>query len=124
MDIPDIEINYKKTESFVAPTPFNTPINAPNFPSSQRPSLPTMPEDQTLTRETSSQVVNNLTNNDTLISDQEIHSSAAERAYFYIQSLPEEIQTRIIGLKGIQIRHSELEAKFNQEVFELEKKNT
>lgn len=51
----------------------------------------------------------------------QLHSLIGKKST-YIKSLPNEVQTRINGLKSIQLRHSKLEKKFNQDVFELEKR--
>jgi nucleosome assembly protein 1-like 1 len=40
----------------------------------------------------------------------------------YVESLPAEVRNRITGLKGIQVEHSKLEARLQEEVLELEKK--
>lgn len=40
----------------------------------------------------------------------------------YIESLPPNIQRRVAGLKGVQKEHAKLEAQFQEEVLELEKK--
>ncbi|KAL1886034.1 histone chaperone [Ceratocystis pirilliformis] len=40
----------------------------------------------------------------------------------YIESLPASVRRRVAGLKGIQQEHSKLEAQFQEEVLELEKK--
>lgn len=40
----------------------------------------------------------------------------------YIESLPPTIQRRVAGLKGVQKDHAKLEAQFQEEVLELEKK--
>lgn len=40
----------------------------------------------------------------------------------YIESLPDEVKRRVSGLKGIQKEHSKLEAEFQEEVLQLEKK--
>lgn len=40
----------------------------------------------------------------------------------YIESLPTEVKRRVAGLKGIQKEHSKLEAEFQEEVLQLEKK--
>lgn len=44
------------------------------------------------------------------------------RSSGYIESLPPVIRRRITGLKGIQKEHSKLEAEFQEEVLQLEKK--
>jgi nucleosome assembly protein 1-like 1 len=40
----------------------------------------------------------------------------------YVESLPAPIRRRVDGLKGVQKEHSKLEAQFQEEVLELEKK--
>lgn len=40
----------------------------------------------------------------------------------YIESLPASVRRRVAGLKGIQKEHSKLEAEFQEEVLQLEKK--
>lgn len=40
----------------------------------------------------------------------------------YIESLPAPVRRRVAGLKGVQKEHSKLEAEFQEEVLELEKK--
>lgn len=44
------------------------------------------------------------------------------RSSGYIESLPTEVKRRVSGLKGIQRDHSKLEAEFQEEVLQLEKK--
>lgn len=44
------------------------------------------------------------------------------RSSGYIESLPPVVRRRVAGLKGIQKKHAELEAQFQEEVLELEKK--
>ena len=44
------------------------------------------------------------------------------RSSGYIESLPPAVRRRVAGLKGIQKEHSKLEAQFQEEVLELEKK--
>ena len=44
------------------------------------------------------------------------------RSSGYIESLPAPIRRRVAGLKGIQKDHSKLEAEFQEEVLQLEKK--
>lgn len=40
----------------------------------------------------------------------------------YIESLPANVRRRVAGLKGVQKEHGKLEAQFQEEVLELEKK--
>lgn len=44
------------------------------------------------------------------------------RSSGYIESLPVSVRRRVAGLKGIQKEHSKLEAEFQEEVLQLEKK--
>lgn len=44
------------------------------------------------------------------------------RSSGYIESLPAPVKRRVSGLKGIQKEHSKLEAEFQEEVLQLEKK--
>jgi nucleosome assembly protein 1-like 1 len=44
------------------------------------------------------------------------------RSSGYIESLPTPVRRRVAGLKGVQKEHSKLEAEFQEEVLQLEKK--
>ena len=44
------------------------------------------------------------------------------RSSGYVESLPAPVKRRVTGLKGIQKEHSKLEAEFQEEVLQLEKK--
>lgn len=48
--------------------------------------------------------------------------SLVGRSSGYIESLPAHVRRRVAGLKGIQKEHSKLEAEFQEEVLQLEKK--
>ena len=48
--------------------------------------------------------------------------SLVGRSSGYVESLPAPVRRRVAGLKGIQKEHSKLEADFQQEVLQLEKK--
>jgi len=48
--------------------------------------------------------------------------SLVGRSSGYIESLPAPVRKRVAGLKGVQKEHSKLEAQFQEEVLELEKK--
>jgi len=48
--------------------------------------------------------------------------SLVGRSSGYIESLPPQVKRRVAGLKGIQREHSKLEAEFQEEVLQLEKK--
>src|SRR2546423_860852 len=44
------------------------------------------------------------------------------RSSGYVESLPTPVRRRVTGLKGIQKEHAKLEAEFQEEVLNLEKK--
>ena len=48
--------------------------------------------------------------------------SLVGRSSGYIESLPAPVRRRVAGLKGVQKEHTKLEAEFQEEVLELEKK--
>lgn len=48
--------------------------------------------------------------------------SLVGRSSGYIESLPPAVRRRVAGLKGVQKEHSKLEAEFQEEVLQLEKK--
>ena len=48
--------------------------------------------------------------------------SLVGRSSGYVESLPEPVKNRVTGLKGIQKDHAKLEAEFQEEVLQLEKK--
>ena len=48
--------------------------------------------------------------------------SLVGRSSGYIESLPPPVRRRVAGLKGVQKEHSKLEAQFQEEVLQLEKK--
>lgn len=48
--------------------------------------------------------------------------SLVGRSSGYIESLPADVRRRVAGLKGVQKQHSKLEAEFQEEVLQLEKK--
>ena len=44
------------------------------------------------------------------------------RSSGYVESLPPQVRRRVAGLKGVQKEHSKLEAEFQEEVLQLEKR--
>lgn len=53
---------------------------------------------------------------------QEKLGSLVGRSSGYVESLPAPVRNRVTGLKGIQKDHAKLEAEFQEEVLQLEKK--
>jgi len=108
-------IRNKKGESFTAPTPQNTPLNAAPISShAQQPGLSSLKEEDAAAM---------FAQNPQLISMiQGKLGSLVGRSSGYIESLPAPVRKRVAGLKGVQKEHSKLEAQFQEEVLELEKK--
>jgi len=100
-----------------APTPQNTPANAAPISShAQQPGISSIKEED-------------LTAASIFAKDPRLVSliqgrlgSLVGRSSGYIESLPTEVKRRVAGLKGIQKEHSKLEAEFQEEVLQLEKK--
>lgn len=112
-------IRNKKLDHLAgAPTPQNTPLN--NAPIS---SHAVDPKVSTIDEEDRAMAVNMLAANPGLVSMIEGKlGSLVGRSSGYIESLPPVVRRRITGLKGIQKEHSKLEAEFQEEVLQLEKK--
>ncbi|KAI8332921.1 hypothetical protein BC941DRAFT_435781 [Chlamydoabsidia padenii] len=124
-----VDIKNKKSDSFSAPTPQNTPSNPAPITSNYRPTVTTISEDmETVTTPgaagaDASALTGAFTNNPALISMlQGKLDTLVGRSSGYIESLPASVQRRINGLKYLQSQHSELEIQFQEEVLALEKK--
>ncbi|KAM7201516.1 nucleosome assembly protein [Rhypophila sp. PSN 637] len=104
----------------VAPTPQNTPAsNAPISSHAQQPGVASIKEED-LDRAAAASI---FAQNPQLINMiQGRLGSLVGRSSGYIESLPAEVKRRVQGLKGIQKEHSKLEAEFQEEVLQLEKK--
>ncbi|KAI6709140.1 hypothetical protein JHW43_008330 [Diplocarpon mali] len=105
------EIPKKQTQT--APTPQNTPANnAPISSHAQQPGE--------LDRAAASTI---FAQNPKLVQMiQGKLGSLVGRSSGYVESLPAPVRRRVAGLKGVQKEHSKLEAEFQEEVLELEKK--
>ncbi|KAE8223887.1 hypothetical protein CF319_g3146 [Tilletia indica] len=115
----NVEIG-KKAEELVAPTPQNTPMaNAPlTREALSRPTVGTIGEEED--EDVSAAA---LAGNPALAAIvQSRLSTLVGRSSGYIESLPEHIKRRIEGLKGVQVEHAKVEAAFQKEILELEKK--
>ncbi|KAI6250824.1 putative nucleosome assembly protein [Erysiphe necator] len=110
----------KKGNTTAAPTPQNTPANnAPISSHAQQPVVGTIKEEE-LDRATAASI---LAQNPKLVQMiQGKLGSLVGRSSGYIESLPTDVRRRVAGLKGVQKQHSKLEAEFQEEVLELEKK--
>ncbi|KAJ5885665.1 Nucleosome assembly protein 1 [Penicillium tannophilum] len=113
-------IRNKKADFPVAPTPQNTPANnAPISSHAQQPGVSSIKE-ETLDNATAASL---FARNPALVSMiQGKLGQLVGRSSGYIESLPPVVRRRVAGLKGVQKEHSKLEAQFQEEVLELEKK--
>jgi nucleosome assembly protein 1-like 1 len=103
-----------------APTPQNTPAsNAPISSHAQQPGVASIKEED-LDRAAAASI---FAQNPRLVQMiQGRLGSLVGRSSGYIESLPTCVRRRVAGLKGIQKDHSKLEAEFQEEVLQLEKK--
>ncbi|KAF3002796.1 hypothetical protein G7054_g6158 [Neopestalotiopsis clavispora] len=108
----------KNKRDVVAPTPQNTPANnAPISSHAQQPGVSSIKEDDL------AEHASLFAQNPHLVSMiQGRLGSLVGRSSGYIESLPAPVKRRVAGLKGIQKEHSKLEAEFQEEVLQLEKK--
>lgn len=106
-----------------APTPQNTPATASSSFASRaaQPSVSTIREEDA--NAGGGGGLGGLANNPALLSMiQGKLGSLVGRSSGYIESLPKPVRERISGLKGVQAEHAKLEAQFQEELLELEKK--
>lgn len=115
-------IRNKRLDAHVptAPTPQNTPSNAAPISShAQQPGVASIKEEE-LDRAAAASI---FAQNPKLVQMiQGRLGSLVGQSSGYIESLPAPVRRRVAGLKGVQKEHSKLEAEFQEEVLELEKK--
>ncbi|KAF3760215.1 hypothetical protein M406DRAFT_324727, partial [Cryphonectria parasitica EP155] len=113
-------IRNKRPDLAVAPTPQNTPANnAPISSHAQQPGVDSIKEED-LDRAAAASI---FAQNPKLVQMiQGRLGSLVGRSSGYIESLPTQVKKRVAGLKGIQKEHTKLEAEFQEEVLQLEKK--
>ncbi|KAI1843941.1 hypothetical protein JX266_009807 [Neoarthrinium moseri] len=111
----------KNRRDVTAPTPQNTPANnAPISSHAQQPGVASIKEDDMAERAAAASL---FAQNPALVSMiQGRLGSLVGRSSGYIENLPAPVKRRVAGLKGIQKEHSKLEAEFQEEVLQLEKK--
>jgi len=109
-----------KKPNQTAPTPQNTPANnAPISSHAQQPGVGTIKEEE-FDRAAAASI---FAQNPKLVQMiQGKLGSLVGRSSGYVESLPAPVRRRVAGLKGVQKDHSKLEAEFQEEVLELEKK--
>ncbi|KAJ9628599.1 histone chaperone [Taxawa tesnikishii (nom. ined.)] len=113
-------IRNKRPESKIAPTPQNTPANnAPISSHAQQPGVASIKEED-LDRAAAASL---FAANPKLVSMmQNKLGGLIGRSSGYVESLPAPVRRRVAGLKGVQKEYAKLEAQFQEEVLELEKK--
>ncbi|OLN95426.1 putative nucleosome assembly protein [Colletotrichum chlorophyti] len=113
-------IRNKRLDTATAPTPQNTPLqNAPISSHAQQPGVASIKEED-LDRAAAASI---FAQNPKLVEMiQGRLGSLVGRSSGYIESLPPQVRRRVAGLKGIQKEHGQLEAEFQEEVLQLEKK--
>lgn len=101
-----------------APTPQNTPSSLANLYLKQQP-----PAVSTIKEEDENNLGKQLANNPALLSMiQGKLGSLVGQQSDYIDNLPKSVKKRVLGLKAIQQSQMKLEADFQKELLELEKK--
>ncbi|KND93549.1 putative nucleosome assembly protein [Tolypocladium ophioglossoides CBS 100239] len=109
-----------KRPDLTAPTPQNTPAsNAPISSHAQQPGVASIKEED-MDRAAAASI---FAQNPKLVQMiQGRLGSLIGRSSGYIESLPTPVRRRVSGLRAIQKEHSKLEAEFQEEVLQLEKK--
>jgi len=109
-----------KRADLTAPTPQNTPAsNAPIASHAQQPGVASISEED-MDRAAAASI---FAQNPKLVQMiQGRLGSLIGQSSGYIESLPAPVRRRVSGLRGIQKDHTKLEAEFQEEVLQLEKK--
>ena len=111
-----------------APTPQNTPLTHGSIALGlSRPTVPAISED--VEEGVSDEVVENIATDGALSIEQQMIgmvqgklAGLVGKSSGYIESLPVEVKLNVEALKGVQVKHTELQNKYKQECLELEKK--
>ncbi|KAG8532125.1 uncharacterized protein KY384_003762 [Bacidia gigantensis] len=113
-------IRNKKLDLPTAPTPQNTPAqNAPISSHAQQPGIASIKEED-LDKAAAASI---FAQNPKLVNlIQGKLGTLVGRSSGYVESLPATVRRRVAGLKGVQKEHAKLEAEFQEEVLELEKR--
>lgn len=111
--------------NIAAPTPQNTPLNqAPISLGLSRPTVPDISEDNEAQEEAHDNDAFNLSDIKTQMLGlvQGKLAGLVGKASGYIDSLPDNVKVTVEALKGVQVKHSELQNQYKRECLELEKK--
>lgn len=105
------------SDSLVAPTPQNTPLNtAPITSGLSRPTVPDIPEGD------DEDETNQVLKGAMLGMVQQRLSTLIGRSSGYVESLPKPIRLRVEGLKGVQTEYKRVQAEYAKELIELDRK--
>ena len=109
-----------KRLSDLAPTPMNTPASVSQMPGGGAKVAPGVAR---IEEEDKTNVASALAGNPQLLNMiQGKLGGLVGKSSGYVESLPVAIRKRVDGLKGVQVEHAKLEAKFQEEILQLEKK--
>jgi nucleosome assembly protein 1-like 1 len=107
--------------NITAPTPQNTPLtHAPISSGLSRPTVPDISEDN----EAEEELKDNVGNMQNVMAGL-VHGKLAGligRSSGYVESLTPDIKRSVEGLKGVQVKYTELQNQYKRECLELEKK--
>lgn len=107
----------KASDISKAPTPQNTPSSVANLYLKQKPSVGTISE------EDENNLSKQLANNPALLSMiQGKLGNLVGQQSGYVELLPKQVKNRVLGLKAVQQQQMKLEAEFQKELLELEKR--
>ncbi|OBA23620.1 NAP-domain-containing protein [Metschnikowia bicuspidata var. bicuspidata NRRL YB-4993] len=107
----------KSSDISKAPTPQNTPSSVANSYLKQQPTVSTINEEE------ENALSKQLANNPALLSMiQGKLGTLVGQQSGYIEQLPKQVKKRVLGLKAIQQLQMKMEAEFQKELLELEKK--
>ncbi|KAL9709446.1 histone chaperone [Leucoagaricus gongylophorus] len=111
--------------SITAPTPQNTPLNtAPIARGLSLPTVPVITEDDEQEQENGEDIVSDPPEAQTLLLGmvQKKLAGLNGQSSGYIESLPLAQKISLEGIKGLQVKQDELQAKLKREITQLEKK--
>jgi len=113
------------SHSITAPTPQNTPLNtAPIARGLSLPTVPVITEDDEQEQESGEDIVSDPPEAQTLLLGmvQKKLAGLNGQSSGYIESLPLAQKISLEGIKGLQVKQDELQAKLKREITQLEKK--
>ncbi|KDN48513.1 NAP-domain-containing protein [Tilletiaria anomala UBC 951] len=120
----NVEIGKSRNADLTAPTPQNTPLNTAPLTREtlSRPTVGTISEDKEADDHAGA-AASVLAANPALAGlIQSKLNTLVGRSSGYVELLPDYVKRRVEGLKGLQVEHQKIEADFQKEILQLEKK--